>query len=251
MNNDLLDLAKCAAIKAGEFLKSRKSIVVEDTNQRDIKLSSDKRSEQIIIEELEKTGIPILSEETGLLGNEEHEFKWIIDPLDGTANYYKNMPDLACVSIALWDRTGPILGVVNRFAVSEMYYGVVGQGSFMNGEKIRPSDIKRTRDAIMATGFPVFRDYSTDSLLTYIKKVQHFKKTRMIGAAALMSTFVACGKIDAYFEEEIMIWDIAAGTAIVKASGGIAEIEMLNGNKCICRCFANKELREDYYAKGI
>lgn len=251
MSKELLEIAKNAAIKAGDYLELRNAIVVDNNDSRDIKLSSDRMSEQIIVEELMKTKIPILSEEAGFIGDNKHSLKWIIDPLDGTANYYKNMPDLACVSIALWNNDEPILGVVNRFSGSELYYGLVGSGAFVNGEKIRPSSITKTNDAIMATGFPLMLDYSTESLSKYIRKVQVFKKTRMLGAAALMSSFVACGKVDAYFEDGIMIWDVAAGVSIVKAAGGIAEIEMVGQNKCVCRCFANEELREDCYVKGI
>ncbi|PWW08329.1 myo-inositol-1(or 4)-monophosphatase [Paenibacillus cellulosilyticus] len=250
MYKDELQVALEAARKAGDFLLLRENIEVDSRDARDIKLSSDRLSEKIIIDILKTTGIPILSEESGFIG-EKQKYVWIVDPIDGTSNYFKGMSELSCVSIALSNEEGPILGVINRFAKSELYYGVVGQGAFLNGKTISPSKVSKTENAVMATGFPVFGDYSTDGLQHYIRKVQYFKKTRMLGAAALMSTFVANGAIDAYFEDGIMIWDVAAGVAITKAAGGSVKLELLQENKCICQCFANAALMEDYYAKGL
>lgn len=98
----------------------------------------------------------------------------------------------------------------------------------------------------MATGFPVKRDYGTESLASFIQNVQSFKKIRMLGAAAIMGSFVADGRIDAYTEEQIMLWDVAASSAIVTSAGGIADVIPLKENKCICRLFANRELYEEY-----
>ena len=103
----------------------------------------------------------------------------------------------------------------------------------------------------MATGFPVKRDYSEGSLLSFVKQVRRFKKVRMLGAAALMSVFVACGRLDAYFEEDIMLWDVAAAMAIVKAAGGVVYYQARDDNKCVFRCFSTCELMEDYSAEGL
>jgi len=245
-----LELAVRAAREAGNFLKKREEIHVDALEGKDIKLSSDKLSEKIIMDILEESGIPILSEEYGFRG-EEGRLCWIIDPLDGTINYFKGIDEMACVSIALWREDRPVLGVVYRFMKDELYYGGEGIGARMNGTPIRPSDIRRTEEAVMASGFPVKRAYDTESLSQFVKQVQYFKKVRMLGAAAIMSTFVACGKFDAYFEDEIMLWDVAAGTAIVNAAGGSTVLELLQDHKVICKCFATKELMEDYYAKGL
>lgn len=246
-----LEIAKSAAIKAGKYLKEYTNIHVDDTKGKDIKLSSDKNSEKILIQELELTSIPILSEECGLVNRTESEYCWIIDPLDGTANYWKGMKEFACVSVALWKSGEPIVGVVYRFELDELYFGVVGEGAYCNGQVIYTSSVGDTKNAVIATGFPVHRNYSTESLAKFIRQVQKFKKVRMLGAAAIMGAFVGAGKIDVYMEDEIMLWDIAAATAIVKAAGGEIEIEILNDYKCICKCFANHKLKEDYYAEGI
>ncbi len=245
-----LNLAIEAAKLAGSFLKERKDIHIDSFEGKDIKLSSDKLSEKIIIDKLKDSGISVLSEECGFSGDNK-ETCWIIDPLDGTINYYKGLDDIACVSIALWKNSRPVLGVVYRFKVDELYYGEEGYGAYLNGNPIATSNIEETGKAIMATGFPVKRSYDTESLSGFVKQVQFFKKVRMLGAAAIMSTFVACGIFDAYFEDEIMIWDVCAGVAIVNAAGGSTVLEMLEDNKCICKCFATNKLKEDYYAKSL
>ena len=249
-NSKELDLAIKAAKAAGEFLAQRKDIHVDALEGKDIKLSSDKMSEKIIMDILDESGISILSEEYGFKG-EESKLCWIIDPLDGTINYFKGMDEMACVSVALWKEDKPILGVVYRFMKDELFYGEEGKGAYLNGKEIKPSTISETGQAVMATGFPVKRAYDTESLTQFVKQVQNFKKVRMLGAAAIMGTFVACGRFDAYFEDEIMLWDVAAAVALVNAAGGSTTLEVLNDSKCICKCFATKALMEDYYAKGL
>lgn len=246
-----LELAKKAAKEAGAYLKKREDIHVDAAQGKDIKLSSDKRSEAIILELLKPTGIPVLSEECGKIGEADSEYLWIIDPLDGTANYWKGLEEFACVSVALWKKSEPVLGAVYRFAADELYYGVVGEGAFLNGKPVHTSTVPEMGQAVLATGFPVHRSYGEESLSAFIKQVQNFKKIRMLGAAAIMGTFVAAGKVDVYMEEEIMLWDIAGASAIVKAAGGSVDITLLEDYKCICRCFATDALKEDYYAKSL
>lgn len=245
-----LEFAKKAAKAAGEFLKKREGIHIDALEGKDIKLSSDKMSEKIIMDILEESKIPILSEEYGFKGT-EGELCWIVDPLDGTINYFKGLDDFACVSVALWEKGRPVLGVVYRFMKDELFYGAEGEGAFLNESRITPSGIKETSQSVMATGFPVKRSYDTESLSKFVKQVQCFKKVRMLGAAAIMGTFVACGRLDAYFEDEIMLWDVAAAVAIVNAAGGATSLELLDDNKCLCKCFATEALMEDYYAKSL
>ena len=240
------ELAMEAALKAGDFLRENYQFHVDSQIGKDIKLSSDKKSEEIILNILEKTNIPILSEEAGIIEKKENSKFWIIDPLDGTANYWKGIKELACVSIALWENGQPILGVINRFEQKEVFSGIVGEGAWLNGEVIHTSDVNKLSDAILATGFPVKRNYSSESLLGFVHQVQKFKKVRMLGAAAIMGAFVAAGRIDAYTEEQIMFWDIAASSAIVKAAGGVVDIQMLEEYQCICCLFANKKLYQKY-----
>lgn len=240
------ELAMKAALKAGEFLENNYDLQVDSHAGKDIKLSSDRKSEAIIIEILNETDIPILSEECGVIGDDTSSKMWIVDPLDGTANYWKGMKDLTCVSIALWENGQPVLGVINRFHQKEVFSGIVGEGAWLNENAIRTSSVTELKDAVFATGFPVKRDYTNESLNAFMKQVQSFKKIRMLGAAAIMGAMVAAGRIDAYREEQIMWWDIAASAAIVKAAGGSVDITMLKDNQCICNLFANNVLYDNF-----
>lgn len=246
-----LQEAILAAKAAGNYLKNNiEQTKIEKEEGKDIKLSADRKSEEIIIDILQKTEIPILSEEIGFIGNEREKF-WIIDPLDGSANYIRGLYNLTCVSIALWDNNKPMLGVIYRWYTDDIYFGIKGISSKKNGKTLQPSNIISVNNAYLATGFPVRRDYSTESLSKFICLVQKFKKIRMFGTAALSGVMVSEGLVDTYIEDEIMIWDVAAACAIVEASGGCFILKLLNEYKCNCSIFANSELMEDYYAQGL
>jgi len=245
--NKLLDIAVDAACKAGDFLRERTNLSVESSEGKDIKLAADKLSESIIIDVLSSTGIPILTEESGYLGDKADKF-WIIDPLDGSMNYYKGLTDYACVSIALWENDEPVLGVINRFSNNEIFTGIKDGKAMLNNKIINTSGIKDIQNAVMATGFPVKRDYSDEGLLNFFNQVRRFKKVRMLGSAALMAVYVACGRVDAYFEEGIMLWDVAAALAIIKAAGGEVSCKELGDNRCVVSCFSTSRLMEDFNA---
>lgn len=242
-----LKIAMDAALAAGKYLGEQTSALIVDQSGRDIKLANDRMSEEIILDRLSKTGIPVLSEESGFKGiNREDGLRWIVDPLDGSANYERGMKELSCVSIALWQDENPLIGIVNRYFTGEIYYGVVGEGAFLNEHKITVSDKRQIGQAVLATGFPVKRSYEDKSLQQFVKTVRAAKKIRMLGSAALMGTLVATGKIDAYIEEGIFLWDIAGAVAIAKAAGGFANVEMMGNNQCLCEIFNNEYLYFDY-----
>ena len=249
MYEEYLRLAKNAAGKAGEFLLKRQNINVDGNYARDIKLSSDKESERIIIDSLSSSGLPILSEECGLLGkkDEKQSLCWIVDPLDGTVNYYKGIEELCGISIALFDGDTPVLGVVNRFACNELFSGIVGRGAFLNGTPIKTSTVEKLSETVIATGFPAGRSYSDDSLTAFVRRVQGVKKVRMLGAAAIMSAFVANGRVDAYYEESIRLWDIAGAMAVVTAAGGAVRLVGKEDYKCDFGAFATEKLKEEFY----
>lgn len=243
---ELMQFAKRAAVKAGEFLKSNQNLTVDSSVGKDIKLATDKNSEKIIFEILKPSGIPILSEEYGILKADDDELMWIVDPLDGTANYRKGMRELTCVSVALWKNGKPLLGVINRYENGELFSGTVGMGAWLNDIPIHTSDVADVKSAMLATGFPVGRSYDSESLKGFISQIQRFKKIRMLGTAALMGVSVACGRMDAYMEDQIMLWDIAASAVIVKAAGGYTNITLQDNNKCICCLFANEQLYNNW-----
>ncbi len=245
-----LEVAKEAAMAAGRFLREQCCYDIDSENGRDIKLSVDRESENIIIDILSKTGYSILSEETGIIENNT-ELNWIVDPLDGTMNYKNNIRELTCVSIALYKGYEPLLGVVYRYMMDELYVGIIGKHAQLNDTIIKPSKVLNVSKAVLGTGFPVRRDYDNNSISSFIANAQHFKKVRMLGTAAIMATFVACGRLEVYMEDNVMLWDIAAAVAIVEAAGGCVDLEVMEGNKCLCRCFANSILRDEYNGKRL
>jgi myo-inositol-1(or 4)-monophosphatase len=220
-----LKRAVVAARLAGDFLlrSYQGSKLVRSVTERDIKIEEDRLSEEIILNELTKSSHAILSEEAGELNgvtdSSNSELKWIVDPLDGTYNYLRCIP-ICGVSIALWKGEEPIFGVVNGFALYEMFIGIVGIGAWCNDVPIQVGARDSPTNGIIASGFPAgfeFSDVSVDNLL---KDALAYKKIRMLGSAAMSLAYLAAGRIDAYQEENIMFWDVAGGLAIVKAAGG-------------------------------
>lgn len=232
MSNNLngnLDIAKEAAKAAACKLRATSAEAVVSRTGRDIKHQGDKDAEETILSHLSsKTNYPILSEESGVHGNIEEGLVWIVDPLDGTFNYSRGNP-LCCVSIGLWQSNSPLMGIVYDFNRGEMFAGIVGEGAWLNEEPIHVSSIEERGQGVLATGFPAFSDFSDQSLKRFIKQVQEYKKIRLFGSAALSLAYVACGRVDAYMENDIMFWDVAAGAALVKAAGG--EISVLPSDR--------------------
>lgn len=223
-----LNIAISAAQSAGKVLVSSRDRIlgVREDRGKDLKLDADREAESIILGMLEATPFPVLSEEEGEVGILDSKAPaWIVDPLDGTFNFSRNQP-LCCVSIALVQGNQSLLGVVFDFNRSELFAANVPEMlATLNGDPIRVSPVNDPSRACLATGFPVHRDYSVESLREMVDCFQRFKKIRMFGAAALSLAWVACGRVDAYFEEDIMFWDVAAGLALVQAAGGFADIQ--------------------------
>ncbi len=219
---ELLEVAVKAAKNAGtvlrEYFTANAGVALE--GGRDIKTKADEAADKALLEMLSDTTLPILSEESGgKIDTEISEPCWIIDPLDGTFNFVRGFP-ACCVSVALWHKKMPVLGVIYDFAADMLYTGIVGGGARCNGESINVSKVQVLSQAALATGFPSARDYGDKPLQDSIKKIQKFKKIRMIGSAALSLAYVSRGFVDAYHEEDIWLWDVAAGLALVKAAGG-------------------------------
>ncbi|MDR0994506.1 MAG: inositol monophosphatase [Verrucomicrobiota bacterium] len=195
----------------------------------DIKLRADQLAETSILHVLNhRMPLPVLTEESGEHGAvEENSLMWIVDPLDGTFNYSRGMP-LCCSSVGLWANGEPLLGAVYHFFNDELFTGIVGQGAWLNGRPMAASGITEISKAALATGFPHHWDMGEEALRAFINQTQTFKKIRMLGSAALMGAFTACGWVDAYMEDDIWLWDIAAAAAIAKAAG--AEVRLAPGN---------------------
>ncbi len=224
MRDSELDLAIETARGAGALLRvrTRGAADVVSSEGHDMKLHSDKASEAFIMERLQtSSSIPLLTEESGahgLLDLRSGE-AWIVDPLDGSLNFNRGIP-LFCVSIALWSGGAPKLGVVYDVERDELFSGVSGVGAWLNGAPIAVSRVKEKKDAVLCGGFPSKSKMDDMAMALFTERARSFKKLRMLGAAALMLSWTACGRVDAYAEDDIMLWDVAAGLAIVAGAGG-------------------------------
>jgi len=234
-----------AAACASKILSLRDgdSLAADSVGRRDIKLRADRKSEEVLLYELvSTTGIPAMSEEAGLVGSSHADgLRWVIDPLDGTANYSKGMP-FSCVSIALEQNGQAMLGVVHDFARDEVFTGIVGVGAELNGVPISVSNVATSERAIFATGLPARRDYSADALAEFGRSLARWYKVRLLGSAALSLAYVAAGRCDAYSEQSIMPWDVAAGAAIVRAAGGLVRMTPVEGGEALDVVAANVSL---------
>jgi myo-inositol-1(or 4)-monophosphatase len=236
-----IEIAKNAAKEAGKVLLHKKDSLNQSifSSDKDIKLKADIEAENIIKSILEKeSSFPILAEESGKSKEHLDETFWVVDPLDGTANYARDIP-LCCVSIALMHKMNPVLGVIYDFNNSDLYEGHLDGEAKLNEIAIKVSDTTLPSEGILVTGLPNNTDYSDQALLGMVKDFQKWRKVRMIGSAAIASCYVASAKADVYKEFGTYIWDVAAGAAIVNASGGRAEITNQRDNFQVDVHFSN------------
>jgi myo-inositol-1(or 4)-monophosphatase len=236
----LLEIAKSAALIAGEYLLKHQGsdLKILLDKDRDIKLKLDEETEQIIKTYIaSKNSFSILGEETGL-SDELGEYYWVIDPLDGTSNFLRNIP-ISCVSIALMHDMTPFLGVIYDFNNNDLYFAHKESNAFLNNEEIVVSNFSNKKESTLVTGIPAKSDYSDKEFAQMIDDFQTWKKVRMIGSAAMASVYVASGKAETYKENGIFIWDIAAGAAIVKAAGGKVSIENFQSDYRVDAKFTN------------
>ncbi|MBS0386372.1 MAG: inositol monophosphatase [Proteobacteria bacterium] len=219
---DLLAIAERVAKAAGAALMAHRTewSVIAAEEGREVKIDADKHAEALILAALEKEApYPVISEEAGWVGAGLGRDGWIwaVDPLDGSVNYLRNYPHCA-VSIALLHRGAPVVGVVECFALGEHFSGAVGEGAWLNGAPIRVSTIAEPASGILQTGVP--SRASVASMALFEARLRSWRKIRMIGSAASALAYVAAGRAEAYRESGSMIWDVAAGCALVKAAGG-------------------------------
>ena len=207
---------------------------------REVKIRADRVLNDVLGEKLkERTSFNIISEEENENTIQENDYNWILDPLDGSFNYLRGIP-IYCISLGLWKGLEPVLGVIYDLTQNDIYYGIIGENAYKNKKKISVSRVNLSSDAVLCTGFPVNYSYSKNNVINFVNNVQNYKKIRLFGSAAMSLSFVACGRVDAYIEENIMIWDVAAGIAIVKAAGG--QVNFTNGrlnNSLIVRATNN------------
>ena len=257
-----LDVAIKAARAAGALMKKNfhEPKKINETAQYDIKLELDVKCQQLIEKKLAAAfpKISVMGEE-GDSGDAASEYRWVIDPIDGTVNYAYGIPH-SCVSIALQEKVqGPrskgqsrhsitpdgystVLGVVYDPFVDELWTATRGGKAFLNGRVITVSKRAALAEAIVAIGFSKRTDTLTQMLPTLNRLIHRVRKVRMMGAAALSLTYAACGRHDAYLEAGIRLWDIAAGGLIVECAGGDFFHEPLPGENHAYRLVVNNGL---------
>ena len=183
---------------------------------------TDKKVEKILIDELQKarSNYSILSEEIGEIKNDE-EFRWIIDPIDGTSNFLHGIPHFG-ISVALEKNKEIICGIIFDPIKNEIFSTEKGNGSYLNNQRIRVSSRKKLQDCILFTGGPRLtsknRELSFEEYKKFSSKV--ITPVRKMGSASLDMAYVAAGRCDGLWQRDLHYWDIAAGILLVKEAGG-------------------------------
>ena len=243
--NQSLQIAKSAALLAGEFLLKSKgtNLNVLLNEGRDLKLQLDIDTENIIKDYIStQSNYPILGEETGS-SKELDEYFWVVDPLDGTSNFLRDIP-ISCVSIALMENMTPVLGVIYDFNHEDLYFGHTQSKAYINDQEIHVSSLSRKNESTLITGIPAKTSYSDAEFNNLISTFQIWKKIRMIGSAAMAAAYVAAGKAERYQEKGIFLWDVAAGAAIVIAAGGQVSMTNLQSDYRVDAKFSNNQIED-------
>lgn len=222
----MLNFAIQIARDAGQVLAERfgrTSLQVSNKGDIDLVTESDLAAERLIIERI-RSYYPrhaILSEEAGASTHHEGagEYKWIVDPLDGTTNYAHGYPCF-CVSIALERRGEVVLGVVYDPMRDELFAAERGEGSTLNGRRVRVSEVDDLNRALLCTGFPYDVRERSEFVRHFGGFIMHAQAVRRDGAAALDLAYVACGRFEGFWEEGLRPWDVAAGKILVEEAGG-------------------------------
>ena len=193
-------------------------------NDSDVVTIADKEAEAAILNYIH-TNFPdhgIISEEAGR-DHEDREWRWVIDPLDGTTNFAMGLPPF-CVSIALEHKKEAVIGVVYVPYLQECFYAVKGGGAWLNGKPIHCSEKAEMSKAVVATGMPYDRNDNSDNNLTEISRMAfRVRGIRRMGSAAIDLCYTAAGFFDAYWELNLNRWDVAAGQLIATEAGAIVE----------------------------
>jgi len=258
--NQALAVAVNAARAAGKLMLANwnrpKRVNVAEAH--DIKLELDVRCQKLIQKTLRDAfpQIPLLGEE-GNSGDVNAEYRWVVDPIDGTVNYFVGMPH-AAVSIALQARSSKskvqshqtVLGVIYSPFTDELWSATRGGQTKLNGQFVHVSDRAKLEDAVIAMGFSKSQGNLQKSLPHVIRLARHARKIRIMGSAALELAYVASGRLDAYIERTINLWDIAAGGLMVECAGGEFYTRPAPGGK-FRMCADNGRLRRKLRLDGL
>lgn len=227
--NELLDLAVQIAKKAGALLLERPDQLSIDTktSKLDIVTHMDKASEKLIVE-----AILAARPDDGIIGEEGADrpsksgYTWVIDPIDGTVNYFYNMHGWS-VSIAIRDSQGVVVGVVYAPTINSMYTAVRGEGSFLNGERLMCNEPIELNRALLATGFHYVQEFREVQLKQFNNLILSVRDIRRNGSAAIDICHVAAGLVDGYYEIGLHPWDRDAADLIATEAGAKVTVHQL------------------------
>ena len=221
-----LDAAEQAARAAGKLLRKNfgRPQRVNAAAAHDIKLEIDVQTQELITKLLLKE-FPkhALYGEEGIVGDQSSDHQWIVDPLDGTVNYFYGIPHF-CVSIALRLRSEVMVGVIYDPIRREMWKGQKGEIPTLNGDPVHVSGRADLAEAVVSVGLAKTGETINANFPLLQQMVHRVRKCRVLGSAALDMAYVACGRLDAYIERGISLWDIAAGWLLVENAGGSVDL---------------------------
>ena len=220
-----LRAAEQAARLAGAFLREHffSFKQVDDALQHDIKLRLDKESQELISDYLLSVfpDSAILGEE-GNVGLAQSDYCWIVDPIDGTVNYFYGIP-IFCVSIALQHKGKLVMGCVYDPMQQECFSAIAGQEPTLNGQPVAVSSRSCMAEAVVFIGHGTHDGSGEAGIRRFAHISRQVRKIRILGSAALTLCYIAAGRFDAYVEGRICLWDFAAARVILEAAGGVVE----------------------------
>jgi myo-inositol-1(or 4)-monophosphatase len=222
MSDTYLDVVIETALEAGQILREEYERPPDIAYKGDVDLvtQADKRSERAIVARISKY-FPehSISAEEGLGHVRNSEFRWHVDPLDGTTNFAHKYPCFS-VSIALAQNDSVLAGAVYNPISNELFAAARGQGATLNGQKISVSQVKTVGTSLLCTGFPVHKRRASNNIHYYYDFTLRSHGVRRDGSAALDLASVACGRFDGFWEFGLNAWDTAAGVLLVREAGG-------------------------------
>ncbi|MGC3947930.1 MAG: inositol monophosphatase family protein [Chryseolinea sp.] len=194
----------------------------------------DKEAERRLVRVL-KNVIPeagFITEEGTVEQSKSNEYNWIIDPLDGTTNFLHGLP-IYSISVGLTRNNVPVLGVVYHVVRNECFHAIEGDNAYCNGRIIHVSKIPTLQESLLTTGFPYYHSEKKDQYLEIIKDfLEKSHGIRRLGSAAIDLAYVACGRLEGYFEYNLNAWDVAAGILLVHQAGGKVT-DFKGGDNCL------------------
>jgi myo-inositol-1(or 4)-monophosphatase len=220
-NQDYLKVAISAAKQSGAIFKkyfgNAGKVSIKNGDPRNQVTKIDLKIEQLIRRNI-ISAFPvskIIGEEYGSSKLKPNDIVWLIDPIDGTTNYIRGIP-ITCISIGVWDKNGPVVGVVYNPLLEQIYSAIRGKGAFLNGKKIKVSGISKINLASGAMGW----QNPNNGKQLFNKLITVCKKMRVLASSTWQTCLVASGQLDFYVTNDVHIWDVGAAMAILKEAGG-------------------------------